>query len=494
MSQYKIGVRFVKAIMTGISHWPMSNSERCILVKPQNTLITVSQMSIMTIITIAGLRGLPAMAILGWQSIILYLIPAVMFFVPTALISAELGATYEGGVYEWVKEGLGKRFGFIAVWMQWIHNVVWYPAQLAFVAAAGAAAFGLNRLSDSGTYIMIVIVVVFWWAIWLTLRGGNLFAKVASGAGLVGTIIPACLLLVLGAAWLASGQHISSTLTESSVIPNFTNIAGIALVVQNVLAFGGMEVNAVHAQHMENPKRYTRVVGIAFVSALAIFIVPTLILAMVLPKNVNLSDGTVRAFEIMFSTFHLGFMGNIVGLAIVFGAIASIISWISGPSRGLFNAAEDGCLPDYFKRTNSRGAQSGILVLMGVIVTVLACLYLIFPKSVSMVFSLLIGMAVALYVMMYILMFVASINLRRLHKTGNSGYRAPALYLMAGMGIVACICAFAMTFVPAAGQTGIPGNWYPVIAGVVVVALAVPSLMLYRGKVGKRQGSDSNTR
>lgn len=57
-------------------------------------------MSIMTIITIAGLRGLPAMAVMGWQSIILYLLPAVVFFVPSALVSAELGATYEGGIYQ----------------------------------------------------------------------------------------------------------------------------------------------------------------------------------------------------------------------------------------------------------------------------------------------------------------------------------------------------------------------------------------------------------
>jgi hypothetical protein len=49
------------------------------------------------------------------------------------------------------------------------------------------------------------------------------------------------------------------------------------------------------------------------------------------------------------------------------------------------------------------------------------------------------------------------------------------------MGIVACICAFVMTFVPAAGQSGIPTAWYPVIAGVVVLALAMPSLLIYRG-------------
>lgn len=443
-------------------------------------------MSIMTIITIAGLRGLPAMAVMGWESIILYLLPAVMFFVPTSLVSAELGATYEGGVYQWVKEGLGPRLGFVAIWMQWIHNVVWYPAQLAFVASAAASVFGLTRLPNSGPYITAVIIVVFWWAVWLTLQGGNVFAKVASTAGLIGTIIPACLLLILGAAWLATGQHISGTLTHSRIMPDFTNFASFALVVQNVLAFAGMEVNAVHAQRMEHPTRYTRVVAIAFASALAIFIIPTLILAMVLPRNVNLSNGTVIAFETMFSTFHIGFMGNVVALAIVFGAIASIISWISGPSRGLLDAAEDGALPAYFRRTNRNGVQSGILILMGIIVTVLANLYIIFPTGVSMVFSLLIGMAVALYVVMYILMFAASINLRRLHKTGHSGYRAPALYLMAGMGIVACICAFVMTFVPAAGQSGIPAALYPVIAALVVAALSAPSLVLYhvaqRGK------------
>lgn len=63
------------------------------------------------------------------------------------------------------QEGLGRRFGFIAIWMQWIHNVVWYPAQLAFVASAAASALGLNQLPGSGLYIMTVIIVVFWWAV-----------------------------------------------------------------------------------------------------------------------------------------------------------------------------------------------------------------------------------------------------------------------------------------------------------------------------------------
>lgn len=445
--------------------------------KKQN--ITIFQMSVMTIITIAGLRGLPGMAIYGWASIILYLIPAVMFFIPSALVSAELGATYDGGVYQWAREGLGERWGLVAIWMQWIHNVVWYPAQLAFVASAAASVFGLTQLPNSGLYIAIVIVVVFWWAVWLTLKGGNLFARIASGAGLIGTLIPAALLLILGAAWLLTKQHISTTLTGSHLMPNFTNFAAIALVVQNVLAFAGMEVNAVHAHQMADSKRYTRVVGVAFVGALVIFILPTLILSMVLPKTVNLSDGAVIGFETMFSKFGMGFMGNVIALAIVIGAIASIISWISGPSRGLFNAANDGALPEFFRKSNKNGAQRGILLLMGVVVTILASFYVIFPSSVSMVFSLLIGMAVALYVMMYILMFLASISLRRQKKTGNDGYHAPALYFMAGMGIVACLAAFLLTFVPSSSQAGIPTWLYPILVGGVFLVLSVPSLILF---------------
>ncbi|WP_374285069.1 amino acid permease [Lactococcus sp.] len=447
----------------------------------QNYFISVFQMSVMTIITIAGLRGLPAMAILGWSSIILYLIPALMFFIPSALVAAELGATYEGGIYQWAKEGLGARWGLVAIWMQWIHNVVWYPAQLAFVAAAVASIFGLDQLPNSGLYIAVVIVVVFWWAVWLTLKGGNLFARVASFSGLIGVIIPTLILLFLGVLWLVTKQQVSTTLTKSSFLPNLSHFSSIAIVVANVLAFAGMEVNAVHAKQMKNPKAYTRVVAIAFVSAIIIFVIPTLIIAMVIPQNVNLSNGTVIAFELMFSRFHLGFMGNIMALAIVFGAIASIISWISGPSRGLLNAAQDNALPAYFSKTNPNGAQEGILIIMGIIVSLLASFYVIFPhQSVSMVFSFFIGTAVALYVMMYILMFLAAISLRRKGKTGKQGYRAPALYLMCTFGILSSVAAFILTFIPQSGQTGIPANLYPILVGIVFLLLSTPSLILYQ--------------
>lgn len=145
--------------------------------------ITVTQLAIMTTVAVASLRSLPAMATAGWSSITQWLIPAIMFFVPTALVGAELGTKFKGGVFEWVKEAYGERLGFLAVWLQWIQNVVWYPTQLAMVAGTFAYFIGMDSLSNSGVYTGAVILIVYWGATFITLSGGNFFARVASTLG-----------------------------------------------------------------------------------------------------------------------------------------------------------------------------------------------------------------------------------------------------------------------------------------------------------------------
>jgi amino acid transporter len=65
------------------------------------------------------------------------LFAAGMFLLPASLVAAELGGAFSkegGGIYTWVKEAFGSRWGFTAIWLQWIQNVVWYPTVLAFAA------------------------------------------------------------------------------------------------------------------------------------------------------------------------------------------------------------------------------------------------------------------------------------------------------------------------------------------------------------------------
>jgi len=446
----------------------------------QKTTLSVFQISIMTTIAVASLRGLPAMAIMGWSSIIMYLVPALLFLVPTALVGAELGTTYKGGVYVWVREAFGNRFGFVAVWLQWIQNVVWFPIQLAFVSAAIAFAIGQGNLSNSGLYTGITIIAVYWLATFLALQGGNLFAKVGSVGGLVGTLIPAGILLVLGALWLGTSQPITPSFTQSSFLPPIAGIASLVLLVSNVLSYAGMEMNAVHAGEMKDPGRgFTKAMLVAFALILAIFILPTLAIAIAVPADqLGMANGIMVAFQTFFNTWNVGWMSNVLSGAIAFGALASVVTWVVGPSRGLMDAGRTGLLPPALQKQNKHGVQIGILIPQAVIVTLIALIYVLVP-NVSDVFLALIGMAAALYVVMYIMMFAAAMVLRRKEPDVKRGYKVPFLGFIASVGLIACVLAFIMSFFPASGETAFPQTIYPLVVAAVVFVLGIPPFIFY---------------
>ena len=97
----------------------------------------VITLAIMNVAAVVSLRGLPAEAVYGLSSAFYYLFAAIVFLVPTALVAAELAAMFaqkEGGVFRWVGEAYGKRFGFLAIFLQWIESTIWYPTVLTFGA------------------------------------------------------------------------------------------------------------------------------------------------------------------------------------------------------------------------------------------------------------------------------------------------------------------------------------------------------------------------
>jgi amino acid transporter len=434
----------------------------------------------MTTVTVMSLRALPPMATYGLGSVTMWLVPAVLFLVPTGLVGAELATTWDGGVYTWVREAMSNRFGFVAIWLQWVQNVVWYPTQLAFVAAALAFMVGLPTLANSGLFTAIVILAVYWAATLVTLRGGDLFAKVSSWGGVFGTLVPGALLVVLAGFWLAGGQASQAPLAASDVVPPFTGIGSIVLVVSNVLAFAGMEVNAVHACRLRDPKRgYSRAMALAFCLILAVSILPTIAVAIAVPASkVGFTDGIFVAFKVYFDHFHVPWAMFVLAAAIGLGAVASVVTWVAGPSAGLLEAARTGLLPPALQKRNRHGVQEGILAAQGGIVSLLALLFVAIP-NVSSAFIALVDMAAALYLVMYLLMFASALILRRKRPDVPRGYRVPAIGLVAGVGFVACALALVMAFIPPTGRAGIGAAPYPLMVALVVVALGAPPFVFY---------------
>lgn len=448
--------------------------------RPAVAILGVGQLALLTLVVVASLRSLPAMATYGLGSIMLYLIPAIVFLVPTALVAAELATGWKGGIYVWVREALGNRWGFTAVWLQWIQNVVWFPTQLAFIAGALAFVFMDPSLSSSGFFTAVVIIVFYWGSTFVTLRGGNLFAKLGSWGGILGTLLPAALLIVFGAIWVFSGEKSQVPLEASAIIPPFTGLASIVLIVSNVLAYAGMEVNAVHVNQMKDPgKGYPRSVFLAAGLILLVFILPTLAISVAVPsKELGLTNGIMLAFGVYFDHWGMGWATAAVSVLIAAGALASVITWVAGPSKGVLAAAETGLLPPMLQKRNKAGVQSGILMLQGTIVTILAAIFIVVP-NVSAAFVALIDMAAALYLIMYMLMFASAIVLRRKEPTVHRAYRVAALPLVAGIGFVACLAAFLLAFIPPEGFTAFPPAAYPWVVGAVIVVLGAPPLVFY---------------
>ncbi|MDP8249194.1 MAG: amino acid permease [Candidatus Tritonobacter lacicola] len=121
--------------------------------KPKRTL-GVFTLAMMNVAVICTLRGLPMMAEEGFSLIFYYLVTVLVFLIPVSLISAELATGWPphgpGGVYIWVREAFGERLGFVAIWLQWIQNVIWFPTVLSFIAFFVA----LGSLGELSTWIV----------------------------------------------------------------------------------------------------------------------------------------------------------------------------------------------------------------------------------------------------------------------------------------------------------------------------------------------------
>src|SRR5277367_2793281 len=97
----------------------------------RSPLLRWPTLAFMTIACTGSIAQLSAAASYGLGAITLYLIPAIFFMIPVALVAAELATAWDGGVFSWVSEGLGERSGFQAQWLQWIQSVALYPSLLS---------------------------------------------------------------------------------------------------------------------------------------------------------------------------------------------------------------------------------------------------------------------------------------------------------------------------------------------------------------------------
>ncbi|MFH2101108.1 MAG: amino acid permease [Candidatus Micrarchaeota archaeon] len=424
-------------------------------------VISVFVLVMINVAAIASLRGLPAMAELGLSSVFYFVVIALLFFIPTALVSAELATGWpkKGGVYVWIKEAFGQRWGFLAIWLQWIQNVIWYPTVLSFTAATLAYVFS-PALASNPLYMLGVILAVYWGATLANFRGMKTSGTITTIGAVGGTILPALIIIILAGIWISSGNALQIEFNFQDLVPDLSSIGTIVLAASVLLGFCGMEMSAVHAQEVRNPQNnFPRAILLSTALILGIFILGTLSIAIVVPTaKISLVAGIMQAFTSFFDAYNIGWMVPIIALLIVLGSIGSVSTWIVGPSKGLFATASEGSLPPFFQKVNKNGMPVNLMLVQAGIVTLLALIFLLMP-NVSSSYWILTALTAQLYLIMYVLLFLAALKLRYSRPEVPRAYRIPfgklGMWVVAGVGSLAALSGIFIGFFPPSQlQTG----------------------------------------
>ena len=235
-----------------------------------------------------------------------------------------------------------------------------------------------------------------------------------------------------------------------------------------------------HVSEMESPSRnYPRAVFIGAAITVLIFILGTFALGIIIPqKDINLTQSLLVGFDNYFRYIHASWLSPIIAIALAFGVLAGVLTWVSGPSKGLFAVGKAGYLPPFMQKSNSLGVQRNILLIQGGVVTLLSLLFVVMP-SVQSFYQILSQLTILLYLIMYLLMFAAAIYLRYSMRNYSRPFRIGGkgntlMWIVAGMGFLGSLLAFVLSFIPPA-QISVGSNtvWYLVLViGCIIVVVA----------------------
>jgi glutamate:GABA antiporter len=452
-------------------------------------VLGAGSIALISLAAVLTLRGMPSVAEYGWSSIAFYVLGALFFFIPLALVSAELATGWPraGGLYAWVKQAFGDRSGFLAVWFDWVENVVWFPTVLSFVAATLAYVIDPG-LADNKLYLVITMLTIFWSLTLANFLGMKWTARLNNPGVVAGTLLPAVVLVGLGTYWLLAGRHSAIPFRAGKLVPDLGSASHLAFFAGVLLGFAGIEMAGFHATETRNPGRdYPRAIFMAAGLIVGISILGTLAIAFVVPQaKLSLVSGLLQAFTFFFHALGIGDWATKVMAALVgLGTLALISTWMLGPAKGLYAAERSGDLPPELHYVNRRHVPVAILVTQGVLGSLSALVFLFVP-SINTSYWMLSALTTQIIVLMYILVFAAALRLRYTEPEADRPYKIPGgklgIWIVAGMGLAGSGFGLVIGFIPPSGLKHWPTPIYVAAMAAAIVICSAPPFIIERIK------------
>lgn len=441
--------------------------------------LSVARLAMINLAAIVSIKNLPIIAEYSLSSVFLLALAALVFFIPVALVSAELASAYpeNGGVMVWAKRAFGPRIGFLAIWLLWIENAIWYPTILSFIATT--ICYLINpALINNKALISSFILGSFWLFTWMNSKGMHLSSWISTLGFTIGTLIPGLFIIGLGLTWYFKGYPLEFAFTWDNFVPSFKSTGDMVFFAGVLLSLAGMEMSAVHVKEVPNPQtNYPRAVLLSSSVVLVMLIFGVLSIAATLPQSqINLLAGSMQAFEVLLTKFNLQSLMPLMAALISIGALAAVSTWIAGPSKGLLAAADEGAMPQVFTKLNRHRMPKNLLLAQAIIVSAMTLPFILLP-SISGAFWIGTAIVAQLYLIMYVIVFASAIVLRHKEPDRLRPFKIPfgniGMWVLAGLGMISSIFAIVVGFFPPTQLTGFSITSYTLsmITGIVILCL-----------------------
>jgi len=447
------------------------------------------------IATVLGPRWIAAAAHNGTSSISLWVIAALFFFVPTAMVINELSSRFpeEGGLYVWAKEAFGDFHGFVAGWNYWIYTVFYFPGLLLASAAMSAYIIGEGggALAQNRTFLLLVSLGLLLVAVILNIIGLNV-GKWLQNAGGLSTYVP--LLILASIAAILGLRHGSMTpFTWANIWPVW-NWDTVNFWSQIAFAFTGLELVSAMSAEVRDPRRtLPRAVFAAGALIALMYIVGTIsVLVLVPPPEVSPTSGVFHAITVGAIALKLGFAGILAAILVTVGNAGGVGSTVAGVARVPFVVGIDRYLPAAFGKIHPRWKTPYVSIIVQAVVSGAILLLSQVSETTRGAYQGLVDVAIILYFIPFLYMYAAAIKLAgrkdRLenpHTVLIPGGK-PGVWLASGIAFAVTLLSIIVSVLPP-GDTANRGLFLIKVVGSTLGALALGLTLYYRGVQAKKK-------
>lgn len=453
------------------------------------------------IATVLGPRWIAAAGHNGTSSISLWVLAAVFFFVPGALVINELSSRFpeEGGLYVWAKEAFGDFHGFVAGWTYWIYTVFYFPGLLLASASMAAYIIGPqgSALSQERAFQLWVSLALLFVAVAMNIIGLHI-GKWLQNAGGVGTYLPLTILVGVGlAVALRHGAGLGSAthFTVHNMLPTW-DWDTVNFWSQIAFAFTGLELVSAMSEEVRDPRRtLPRAVFAAGALIAFIYIAGTFAaLALVPAAGLDPQSGVFHAITVGSVAMKVGFLGILAAVLVTIGNAGGVGSTVAGIARVPFVVGIDRYLPAAFGKIHPRWKTPWVSILVQGGLSGAILLISQINDTTRGAYQFLIDAAIILYFIPFLYMFSAVIKLARRRDRAENPHAIlvpggqAGVWICGGLGFLVVLLGIAVSLVPP-GDSSSKLSFESKLVGGTVVSILIGLALYWRGARAKGAAS-----